>query len=504
MRSTLNTLFLWSALTAFYITPLNLSAQSAHQATIDGLLNSEWIITTSEKKLRNTLLELNYNPSLHPGHTDRKSGKWDTNHLRREEWTSGFFAGTMWYLFQITGNHDWRELALEWTHDLERAADIRGDHDTGFRIYSSYGNAYKLLGKREHYRMILHAASVLSLRYDSRIGAIKSWDWMSDRNFPVIIDNLMNLELLFEAARLSGNRDWYNMALSHADVSLTHHMREDGSTYHIVDFDDQGNPLDKFTTQGCNRTSPGCGEFNVWSRGQAWAIYGFAMIYRYTGEKRFLHASEKAAEYFMKHLPEDFVPPYDFFEPVPSVRTKDASASAITASALLELYTLTNNRYYVDSALNILTSLSSQTYLSSSDEISSLLKYSTRHRGEGNVGTSYADYYFIEAFVRYLDIIGYQFPEIPKEVSFLLEQNYPNPFSGSTNIYYEMAEAGLVKIDLFDINGRWIKNLFHSSLESGSHIIPLTVSGLPSGVYLYSLTANGRRISRKMTLINTF
>lgn len=405
-------------------------------------------------------------------------------------------------MFQLTGNQVWKEYALEWTLDLERAANIRSDHDTGFRIYSSYGNAYRLLENREHYHMILHAASVLSERYDPRIGAIKSWDWMKDRNFPVIIDNLMNLELLFEASRLSGKKEWYDMALSHADVSLRHHMRADGSTYHIVDFDNQGKPLDKFTTQGCDRNSPGCRDFHVWSRGQAWAIYGFTMIYRYTGENRFLNAAIDAANYFMDQLPDDFVPPYDFFEPVPSVRTKDASASAIASSAMLELYTVTDNTFYFESAVNILGSLSSPVYFSSANGISSILQKSTRHRGQGNIGTSYADYYFIEALVRYLNLSGFVFPEITKEVSFFLDQNYPNPFRNSTTIYFSLDHESWIKIDLFDINGRWIKTLHHENRKSGSHTLSLNVTGLSSGVYLYSLSSNGQRRTRKMTLIN--
>lgn len=474
----------------------------AQKSVTSSHMDTDRIVAYSEFKLKNTLAELKYNSSLHPGHTDRMTGKWDTGYLRREQWTSGFFSGKMWYMYQLTADPEWKELALDWTHDLERAADIRSDHDTGFRIYSSYGNAYRLLGKREHYTMLLHAAAVLSQRFDSRIGAIKSWDWMNDRNFPVIIDNLMNLELLFEASRLSGNQVWHEIALSHADLSLKHHMRDDGSTYHIVDFDNQGNPIDKFTTQGCNRTSPGCGEFNVWTRGQAWAIYGFAMIYRYTGEERFLAGAKSAAKYFIDHLPEDFVPPYDFFEPVPSVRTKDASASAIAASALLELYRFTENDYYFESAYNILSSLSSPQYFSTGTEISSLLKFSTRHRGEGNIGTIYADYYFIEAVVRYLEITGFKFPEIERHTTLMLDQNYPNPFSGITTLYFSIEEEGFVKIDLFDIQGRLIKNLLNSYKESGSHYLTLNLTGLPSGVYFYSLHTKGQRRSRKMMLVN--
>ncbi len=450
------------------------------------------VLGHAQTKLAETLEELNYNASLHPGHTDRNTGLWDTRFLKRSEWTSGFFAGTLWYMYQLTGETQWKDYAKEWTEDLESTANLNIDHDTGFRISSSFGNAYQLIQGQYYQRIMLRAANTLAQRYDPKIGAIKSWDWIG--NFPVIIDNLMNLELLFWNAENSGNSEWYNIALSHAETSLKHHMRPDGTSYHIVDFDDSGNVNWKGTRQGYGHNS-------VWARGQAWAIYGFTMIYRYTGKEKFLDAAIRAADYFIDNLPDDFVPIYDFLEPVTTVQSKDASASAIAASALFEIYEFTNNARYFNSAVNILNSLSSEQFMSVNSDISSILKQSTLHRGHGNVGTSYADYYFLEAIIRYRKIKQAEFPRIGSQSVFYLDQNFPNPFNNTTQIFYSIENSGEVEISIYNSAGRKIRQLVNTYLPAGSYRLDFDASGLSSGVYLYVLRSNGQSVTRKMTLI---
>jgi len=453
----------------------------------------------AEKKINGTLLELSFNPNLHPAHTDRITGKWDQSALSRNEWTSGFFSGSLWYMYKITGDENWKEIAEIWTADLEDAATISGDHDTGFRIFNSFGNGYKLLENRSYYRVLIRGASTLSGRYNPTIGAIKSWDWIG--NFPVIIDNLINLELLFWTAEKINNRTLYDQALSHADLSLTHHMRDDGSSYHVVDFADDGSVINKFTTQGCNSRAPGCGERSVWARGQSWAIYGFTMIYRFTKEERFLNAAIKASNYFIDNLPDDRVPIYDFYEPVRSVRSKDASAAAIAASGLFELYTFTRDIHYFNTAVDILESLISENYSTINSDSNSLLKQSTLHRGMGNLGTSYADYYFLEAIIRYRELTQKEFPKILKEYNLYLDQNYPNPFNNSTFIYYTIAQEGRVELSIYDNTGRRVQTIVDNTLPSGDYNIVFNSSGLPSGVYFYVLRSNGQTLSRKMTLL---
>lgn len=450
------------------------------------------IIDFSDLKIHQTLDEISYNPKMHPAHTDPSNGKWDVKAMKREEWTSGFFAGQLWYMFKITGDEKWKELADTWTRDLKKVATLSHDHDTGFRIFNSYGNGFKLTGHLEYYQTILQAAFTLSKRFDPDIGAIKSWDWIG--NFPVIVDNLMNLELLFWVAENDGRDEWYDMALTHAYTSLEHHMRPDGTSYHIVDFDDRGNVNWKKTTQGYGPNS-------VWARGQAWAIYGFAMIYRFTQEKEFLNASEAAANYFIDNLPEDYVPIYDFHEPTSSVQSKDVSAAAITASALFELFEFTNNSRYFEFAVNILNSLSSETYTSAQRAENSILVKSTLHRGQGNRATSYADYYFLEAIDRYNMLVHGEIHQ-PEPQNFLfLRQNFPNPFNNQTRIYYSTKTEGNVHLKIYDASGRKVQSLVNQFLPAGNYSVDFNASDISSGLYLYSLKTGGDVITKKMTLI---
>ena len=467
--------------------------QLAQFHSIDTALN------LAETKLMGTLKELSFNSELHPGHTVRGTGRWDTEYMKRSEWTSGFFSGSLWYMYQITGEEQWREFATSWTEDLTGAATISYDHDTGFRIFSSFGNGYRLMENRHYFRTLLRGASTLADRYNPEIGAIKSWDWIG--NFPVIIDNLINLELLFWAAKSIDMEEWFEMARSHAELSLLHHMRPDGSSYHIVDFNNNGSVSRKFTTQGCDQSASGCGPVSVWARGQAWAIYGFTMIYRYTGEQQFLNAAIDASNYFINNLPADYIPFYDFHEPNRSVRTKDTSAAAIAASGFFELYTFTNDEKFFNTAVEIMESLTSDTYSSINSTSNSILQQSTIHRGKGNVGTSYADYYYLEAIVRYLLITDSQFPEIETKSIFYLEQNYPNPFNNSTNIYFSIQSEGVVNLSVYDINGRKIQTLENRFLPSGSYRSVFNAGSHPSGVYFYTLNVNGERIAKKMTLL---
>lgn len=494
---------LW--LLVFFSINLNVVFSQSLPQNANRFHNLDIALDHAENKLNGSLLELSFNPKLHPSQTVKETGRWDESRLSRNEWTSGFFSGTLWYMYKITGDEHWKETAEMWTADLEDAATISYDHDTGFRIFNSFGNGYKLLENRSYYRVLLRGASTLSTRYNPTIGAIKSWDWDEIGNFPVIIDNLMNLELLFWAAESIENRVLYDQALSHADISLTHHMREDGSTYHIVDFANDGTVLKKFTTQGCNSTSPGCKERSVWARGQAWAVYGFTMIYRFTKEERFLQAAIKASDYFIDNLPEDKVPIYDFLEPVPSVRSKDASASAIVASGLFELYSFTKNIHYFNTAVEILEALTSDNYSTknsdSNIDSNSLLKKSTIHRGMGNVGTSYADYYYMEAIIRYMELVQADFPKIEPEKNLFLDQNYPNPFNNSTLIYYSTEQDGNVELSVYDYTGRRVQTVVNQYQSSGHYDIEINGSGLSSGIYFYILRSNNQIQSRRMTIL---
>ncbi len=453
----------------------------------------------AEDKLLKTLSELNFNSSLHPGHTNSLTGKWDVDHLNRNEWTSGFFSGSLWYMYQLTGDKRWADYATQWTKDLEPVSELTHDHDAGFRIFNSFGNGYKLTQQRTFYRTILRAATILSRRYNPDIKAIKSWDWIG--NFPVIIDNMMNLEILFWTAEVTANKYLFEIALNHADFTLTHHMRPDGSTHHIVDVANDGSVIEKFTTQGCDSRSRGCGDTYVWARGQAWAIYGFTMTYRFTGEERFLQAAIDASGYFIDNLPDDFIPFYDFLEPISSVRSKDTSAAAIAASAFIELFRYTQNEQYFNTSVEILESLMTDTYSNKNTGSNSILRKSTLHRGMGNLGTSYADYYFLESIIRYMEIGSYILPEISMMNTLYLDQNYPNPFNNQTTIYYSLENEGLTNLSVYDVSGRKVQTIINEFLPSGTYSTSFDGNGLSSGIYFYILKSNGNILTRKMTLL---
>ena len=327
-------------------------------------------------------------------------GSWKT--AKPSDWRSGFFAGSLWYLYEERRDTALRNAAERWTAVLEEQKLNNHTHDVGFMIYCSYGNGYRLERRREYKEVLLEAARTLATRFDKRVGCIKSWDGRREWQYPVIIDNMMNLELLFWAARNGGGGRLRQIALRHALTTIRNHFRTDGSTYHVVDYD---------TTTGTVRvkqTHQGFADESVWARGQAWAIYGFTMAYRETRDRRFLAAAERAADYFIDHLPKDSVPYWDFKAPGIPNEERDASAGAIAASALFELGKLEKRsdaaKKYRTSAERILASLCSPVYLAEGSASHGILNHAVGNRpknAEVDVSLIYADYYFIEAMMRY-------------------------------------------------------------------------------------------------------
>jgi hypothetical protein len=333
------------------------------------------------------------------------------------EWTPGFFPGSLWYLYELTSDTKWRDVAEKWTASLEPLKTFTGHHDLSFMVYNSFGNAERLASKPEYEAIIVEAAGSLATRFDEKPGVIKSWNSFRPWNdttvyrFPVIIDNMMNLEMLFYASKVTGDKKYYDIAVKHADATIKYQFREDFGTYHVVCFDPESPAvLGKFTAQGWSDNS-------TWARGQAWAIYGFVMTYRETGYQRYLDVAINAADFFLKHLPEDLIPVWDFnvrmegFTPGHRSRAvqfqeklRDASAAAIVSSALFELGQLTNNQSYIDTAEKMLHSLASPAYRAElGTNANFLLKHSVGsipHWFEIDKPLVYADYYFLEALVR--------------------------------------------------------------------------------------------------------
>ena len=326
-------------------------------------------------------------------------------YINREDWTSGFFSGSMWLTYELTGDDYWLPYAKKYTEALDSVKYLTWHHDVGFMIECSFGNGLKL-GEEAYKDVIIEAAKSLSTRFRPTAGIIQSWNvdkgWQSERGWecPVIIDNMMNLELLFNATRLSGDSTYYNIAVSHADQTLKHHYRPDYSCYHVIDYSlADGSVRNRHTAQGYAHESS-------WARGQAWGIYGFTVCYRETGDPKYLLQAQKAFEFVVNHpnFPADFVPYWDFDAPNIPDEPRDASAAAIIASALYELSTYERPEYYKDWADKIMASLASPAYRANLGENGNFILMhsvgSIPHNAEIDVPLNYADYYFLEALTR--------------------------------------------------------------------------------------------------------
>lgn len=321
--------------------------------------------------------------------------------VKPQDWTSGFFPGTLWLLHEYDPAGGWKDIAWEYTRRLEVIRHFRGNHDGGFMLGCSYGNALRLDPSDESRAVLRDAAAALGTRFIPKLGMIRSWDH-GHYICPVIIDNMMNLELLSWAAKNGGDAKLREIALSHADLTLKNHFRPDGSAYHVLDYDPETSRIRMIDAK------QGADVRTAWARGQAWALYGFTMMHRETGKPEYLECAERVAAFVMNHpnLPKDGVPMWDFGSSPDSGEPRDASAGAIMASALLELSTLAKDgKPYRDMAARQLLTLSSPAFLAGPGTHGGfILTRSTGHlpaNSEINVPLNYADYYFLEALLRY-------------------------------------------------------------------------------------------------------
>jgi unsaturated chondroitin disaccharide hydrolase len=316
-------------------------------------------------------------------------------------WTSGFYSGILWQMYDKTKDKKWEQAARRWTAGLEKEKLNTHTHDLGFMLYCSFGNGYQLTNDPAYKEILLQGARSLSTRFSATTGCIQSWDhgrWQ----FPVIIDNMMNLEFLFWATKMSGDSSFYKIAVTHANTTLKNHFRSDNSSYHVVDYDTiTGKVIERVTAQGAANES-------AWARGQAWGLYGYTVTYRETKDKRYLDQAVKIADFFLSHpnLPSDKVPYWDFNAPNIPNEERDASAAAIAASGLLELCQyLKDDQKYFKAAEEILSSLSSPAYLAEPGTNNNyILKHSVGHKpakSEIDTPIIYADYYYVEGLLRY-------------------------------------------------------------------------------------------------------
>ncbi len=322
------------------------------------------------------------------------------------DWTCGFFPGSLWYLYEITGNEKFKNEAERYTEFLDGVQYRKNTHDLGFMIYCSYGNGYRLTGNEKYRQLMIEGANSLMTRFHSNVGLIKSWDGRKQWEYPVIIDNMLNLEYLYEVGKIINDTSMTNACVSHADKTLINHFRSDNSCFHVVNYDSiSGEVISKETHQGFSDNSS-------WARGQGWALYGYTMMYRETKDPKYLEQAQKVAMFIFNHpnLPKDKIPYWDFNAPNIPNEPRDASAAAIYASALIELsgYVASENNYF-KTAETILRNLSSDKYLAKSGENGLfVLKHSTGNwpkKSEIDTPLSYADYYYIEALMRYMRAI---------------------------------------------------------------------------------------------------
>lgn len=368
-------------------------------------LNTEKELNYCKAQTFRTLREITCDTvdySMMPRNIALTESKWNLRRNSPEEWCNGFWPGILWYTYEVSGDPTLRSYAERYTESLEFLSQRPAfDHDLGFLVYCSYGNGYRLTGNPKYRQVILDTADSLATLYRPKVGTILSWprnvEMLGGHN--TIMDNMINLEMLFWAAKNGGDRKLYDIAVKHAEVTMENHFRPDYSCYHVAVYDPEtGKFLKGMTHQGYADNS-------MWARGQAWAIYGYTVVYRETGDPKFLDFACKVTDVYLSRLPKDYVPYWDFDDPSIPAAPRDASAAGVVASALLELQAYCDKdrkTTYRKAAEKMLASLSTAVY-QSRDKRPSFLDHSTGHKPAGSeidASIIYADYYYLEALVR--------------------------------------------------------------------------------------------------------
>ena len=324
-----------------------------------------------------------------------------------EWWCSGYFPGVLWYLYENSNNLELLKHAKKYTSGIEKEKDNTGLHDIGLMLYCSFGNGYRVTKDESYKNIMLSGAASLASRYDQKIGLIRSWDF-GNWQYPVIIDNMMTIELLFWAADASDNDYYKEFCVSHADKTIENHYRNDNSCYHVVSYDTITGTVEK------KQNFQGLSDESAWSRGQAWGLYGYTVMYRETKEQRFLEQAKRIADYTLNHpnMPDDFIPFWDYNAKKIPDEPRDASAGAIMASAFIELSGYVDKELsdkYLKIAETQLRTLASPAYTAQLGGNGNFILMhsvgSLAHNSEVDVPLTYADYYYVEALIRYKKLI---------------------------------------------------------------------------------------------------
>ena len=391
----------------FFVAAVVLAVSCRKQESMEELADRVFERAAVQLKVLDASLDsaaaLNPGEAIYPRSLKEDNSLWTSDY---KWWCSGFYPGTLWLAFEYTEDASIKDLALKYQTGLEPLRYRTNDHDVGFQIMCSFGNCLRLTGDQGCVPVIVDGAKSLATRFDPEVGCTRSWDH-GEWTFPVIIDNMMNMELLLRAAELGGDESLKEMALSHARTTMKNHFREDDSCVHLVDYNPEtGEIIGKQTVQGLADDS-------AWARGQAWGLYGYPMMYRFTKEPEFLDHAIAIAEYLLPRLPEDGIPYWDYDSPDIPNDVRDASSAAIMASALIELSTYVDaekSERYLAAAEKMLRTLASDEYLMAEGEGHGfLLKHSTGFKArnsEVDVPLTYADYYFLEALLRWKHLGG--------------------------------------------------------------------------------------------------
>ncbi|CAL8111210.1 unnamed protein product [Orchesella dallaii] len=386
-----------------------LSVAMLFAVTESELLNSDDILYYSIRQYTKLSLSLNgKNGFISTGNP--LSPEWNLSEVGA--WTVGFYGGSLWMLYKLTHDDYWKSLALEYQERVKPRQFDTGTHDVGFVIMSTYGLALEYgnitdnATRREYEQIINQTATSLSTRFHPLSGCLRSWNTHQGSEVTVIIDNMMNLELLFRAHEITGNATFVEIALSHANRTIEEHFREDYGVFHVVGYNEtNGEVARKYNAQGMADNS-------TWSRGLAWAIHGYTTTYQFTGIELYLETAEKAASYFIERLPqEDSVAYWDFNAPLDNgeYQPRDTAAATIAAHAFLNLYEITGNKSrYFDTAEAILNGLENYKANSKPEyQIPAILVNGTVFFYENDFDTSitYADFYYLRAFDMYRQIV---------------------------------------------------------------------------------------------------
>lgn len=358
----------------------------------------DYCVAQSERSL-DELQPLDFNAS--PRNIAPEANHWSTRPVSKELWTEGFWPGILWYCYEQSRHEPLRKAAEGYTEALGFLSEMPAyDHDLGFIIFCSYGNGYRLTARADYQEKILAIAERITELYNPQVGTLLSWprEVATFGGHNTIMDNMINLETLFWASEVSGNERYAEIARHHADTTMKYHFREDGSSYHVAVYDAETGDF----LRGC--THQGYADHSMWARGQAWAIYGYTMCYRFTQEERYRAMACKAADCYLNRLPEDRIPYWDFDDPRIPDAPRDASAAAVVASALIELSAYVDSEQgvaYLNEAEAMLRELDRN--YRAGEQSPAFLLHSTGHHPAGSeidYAIVYADYYYIEALLR--------------------------------------------------------------------------------------------------------